>query len=525
MQHDRRHRRAVAAGAGLFAIIAGLLAVSVLTQPGPASTTTTAPAGTTTTAAVVPGGELLAFETMGLDGSPIVIAPVPTGETVVVVASPDGSVEAMATTGGPWEHLPSPVEEGAVVAAGATVPDAVVLHGHDASGATAIWLSRDGRSWQKAVVDPSGRRSVVGVAGGGALIFSWGLEDGWRLLDAALVERMGPAGRRYQLFSQGDGPAEVLAQSPLGLPIGRFTLDELGVDPADLETGVQWAMASRDGVEWTEAALPDDRFPSSPFAGDDGRVYDIDVEGLLLSTGDGLTWVEEAVIGAPGIVIQPWRGWLSHGPDPILWASRDASAWREIDLGPLFAEPELWKLGGVAAGDAGLAVVAMQQSAIGEPRPATVEARYGQHLVRVTDAAVEVAAPGGETLVSIPRTAVAPDPRVSFDPAAQEVTIGDDAGTPLITLSIEELGRLEDKHEDAAMGAAPEIASALLTSPDGCAWTTQELGVGPGRTIHDVRIVGARVFLVIGGTFRLDRTELWWADLPAGGGAGDCPLE
>src|SRR5690606_23346772 len=165
-----------------------------------------------------------------------------------------------------------------------------------------------------------GRWPVYEVGAIDGLIVVSGYSSTWSELDAAVRERFGELGSRTQTVWDGQSEPEIVLHSPLGLPLARLTVSELGFDPARFEqTEDQEVWATTDGVEWYPARLPTQGYPAGFFRGSDGDLWQVRSEDFTTSvfgTIDGLTWTERGEVPASGAQMMAWRDdLLSMSPD------------------------------------------------------------------------------------------------------------------------------------------------------------------------------------------------------------------
>lgn len=519
----------VAAGA----IIAGQTEPSV---PGPNDTTgttdtTIALITPTTTVAFVTQGDPLQFETMDLDGFPLALLETETGEIVLAQGEvqPEGitAVRIYSSRDGlSWRHLSDPIGPPNRFY-GASVTDlGLVVYGQDGSGNPTLWISEDGRSWTTSTIDSGGDWRVYGVGATEDLVLAHGFSSAWTRLDTVVRERFGETGLRYQTLHEGDNEPRILLHSPLGLPLEEFTMAELGMDPAEFEEpDKDEVRATTDGVEWYEATLPHTGYIAGLFEGHDGELWTVRQEDFttrLFSTTDGLTWRERGDAGASAAHILPWReGLVSISPDMRIRTSADGVEWATVTLRDLFTAPHEWYVQPLSASDAGIAVLAQRLLRGPEqfdPEETTIVFEREGRVVRITPSLVTVFDSDRQTvLVNVARWSSVPTGSVSFDEDGRTVTIHrGPGGEPLVTFTVDELAELETESHLLAANRQQDSQTVLMTSRDGCAWTTQEL-VLPDPTWHVYSgvLVGDRLALSVDTLSEPGMAaQLWWASLP-----------
>ncbi|HEX6945729.1 MAG TPA: hypothetical protein VF246_00030 [Acidimicrobiia bacterium] len=520
---------------GLAGVSAGVVALYTLTRPDtpptahPSTTTTavsstTTPSSSTTTIGFVPEGDPLVFEHVEVEGFPIAVLQNDAGELILVREPADRSdVDFLVSSDGlTWESLDTRLPEGSQVHGGTATASGLILHGHDASGAPTLWISEDGRSWIESVVDPDGGWYVAAVAAMPDLTYVLGYADATRSLDRILQRRVGNSDIGYQYFAaEGALPTHVVVQGPMAIPLAVYSLEELGIDPELWASNQPRARVSHDGIEWRAAQVPSEAGAESLF-GRDGEVWAVGYGSFgprLFSTTDGESWTDHGP--TPSYLVQPWRGGLLTIVDDLQVAvSPDGRSGSRTSIHRFFVEPTHWFVSQAAAADGGIALLAEWFSIPGEgptEEPETIEVGFQGMRFRVAPDTLTIFDSDGTVLASTPRMSTNLAPNLSFDPEQGEITFTSlSDGEPLVTLTLEDLAVLE-AIVDERLGTPPvEEKTVLLTSPDACTWTAQELTL-PDQGLHWIAIHGTRLLLMVGArSHQRSETQLWWADLPQG---------
>ena len=128
---------------------------------------------------------------------------------------------------------------------------------------------------------------------------------------------------------------------------------------------------------------------------------------------------------------------------------------------------------------------------------------------------------GSTVLASSSLWSATVDPNLTYDPEAREVSFTDPFdGQVVVTFTLDELADLELAANEKLGRPSLGERTVLLTSPDACTWTTQELTL-PDRNINWAAIYGDRLALSVGSRFSPGGPQLWWANLPKRG-SGNC---
>lgn len=547
----KRPKRPKAVALAMMGLAAGLVALIGLTQPDPPPTaettiptvtTVAAPAAPTTTVAFVAQGDPLEFEVVEPDGYPLALMESDAGEILVVQgdSEADGIVGVRARVsrdGIAWENRGEPIGPPNRIQ-GATVTSAgLVLYGQDGAGDPTLWISKDGRSWNRSVVDPDGSWEVFALGTTSDLMLTYGFSSAWTELERLIRDRFGASDWQFQtVYQEDEGLPEVVIHSPLGIPLAKYTVSELGMDPERFDqSDPSRIRATTDGLEWYDASLPEVGYQGELFEGHDGELWSVrheDFTTRLFSTTDGLTWRERGDTGASNAQVFPWRGGLlSISADMRFRTSTDGGDWSDrTALRQLFAAPWDWYPQAIHAKDSGIALVATSTVPRTEEQlPAdegTVVVERDRFAVRISPTLITVFDTDRVTvLATIARWTTTLTSTVSFDAEAGTVTIhrGPES-EPLVTFTIDELADIE------AQITPPPVPwvnrHVLVTSPDGCSWTSQELALpSPSMQVYSTVIVGNRLALTVGDVVEADApAEIWWAELPEANGQ-DCAEE
>lgn len=400
----------------------------------------------------------------------------------------------------------------------------LAAYGQDGTGAPTLWISEDGRSWTTKTIDPEGRWPVYEVGAIDGLIVVSGYSSPWSELDAAVTERFGEFVSRTPVWD-GQREPEIVLHSPLGLPLARFTVSELGFDPVQfVQAEDQEVWATTDGVKWYPARLPIQGYPANFFSGSGGELWHVrneDFTTRVFGTIDGLTWTERGEVPASGAQMLAWReNLLSISPDLRVQISADGQEWAMSSLREIFTEPTAWYPQLLAVGDQGVAIVAhlARTNTQEHTNPDDVIFEHQGREVRITPSLVTVFDSDRQTvLANVARWTDVVTSTVSFDEEARTVTIHrGPGGEALVTFTFEELAELETESEVEHAMEYPDTLQVLLTSSDGCNWTSQELALpDPTHLVYSAAIVASRLALAIGDSFGLETdSQVWWAQLP-----------
>lgn len=527
---------------GLLTLAAGAVAIVALTQPDPpptadsATTTTLVPPTVPTTIAFIAQGEPLRFQTVDLEGIPLAVGETTNGEMVVIrgLVGSRGieEVEVLASRDGEsFEPVAQPTPRGSRVTGARVGATGMYVYGQDPTGAPTVWKSEDGRSWSTSVVDPEGRWQIHSVVATETLLLAFGYSNAMTRMEDAVADRFDGLEVAPGPYSTSGEPTGIIVWAPLGIAVGSFTLEELGL-PADLfdSDGTTEARAFTDGVGWFHATIPHPA-TGAMFAGDNGELWAAAHEDLttrIYATTNGVDWIERADLGRSGAYMRPWRdGYVAVSQSLELSMSTDGRRWERTSLRDHFTNPREW-YSTIAADEGGLAILSNHYTRGIDPGPDSgppfVDFEREGLLVRVWPELVEIFGDDrSNPLVRLGRWTDGASPSVSYDPGSQVLTIhhGPDH-EQLLTFTVDELADLE--READLQTAFPSEEQVLLTSPDGCAWTVQELQLPSRSYTFLIEVVGDRVVLGVGGFYRTGgRGQLWWAQLPDGPRV--CPAE
>ena len=443
----------------------------------------------------------------------------------------------MSSNGFDWQSIANGVDPSSSIEGGAQTSTGMMLYGQGASGLPTVWTSEDGHSWHESVVDPEGGWYIVSAGASPELTVVAGAADRSRLLREALVERLGPIGARFRMDNYR--VTRVTVHGPLGIPLAAYAVEDLGFDPSQFSDVLDRTVvrAQTAGGEWVEGSFVNESIPERLLdRGDDG-LWTVAYEGFgprLFHTTDGVTWIDEGP--TRGYMISPWRDQLLVMTDQLeIGTSPDNRNWSMRSIRQHLPDSSDW-FPLMGAGDGGVAIVAQSFNFPSVPEETDhqgtdVEITHDGRTIRVSDSALTIFDADGAVVASASLWADTIDPNVSFDPERGEVTFTSLAeGKPILTLSLEELTEIEDLIARERPHSGLPHRWVLLTSPDACSWTVQELEIGE-RRVAWISILGDRIALGVVGSIpdpvragdRLvpghndhpgSSTELWWADMP-----------
>jgi len=236
----------------------------------------------------------------------------------------------------------------------------------------AVWVSTDGRSWDRVESEVLGgefaqEMNAIAVDNGTLVAGGWdgGFWAMWTSPDGLIWERDDP-----EVFSED----YLLVNDVLPSGPGFIAVGEAGAGYGETSAAV-WT--SEDGSAWSRVPHdeyifggPNQQTMTGIVSGDSSLTavgWDIDGFGIVWTSPDGVTWSRVADTGGNGlgggllsVAVSDGRlftiGWSGEDSMDTLWASDDGAAWTVVtdEAGALGAEAELLDL---VATESGLVLV------------------------------------------------------------------------------------------------------------------------------------------------------------------------
>lgn len=426
-----------------------------------------------------------------------------------------GGLEGMVSTDGiSWRSLGEVIDvEYVINGVDSTEGGLVATGNHIETGTPHIWTAVDAGAWQISNLPgeasgedlPAFARPTVATMFDDRLVVLGNIQsDLLSLLEERLPESVAPADIARYGFEISEQDRVLRIHGPLGLVGYSESLERLGIDQttatwllytAQIEESLAWSSAN--AVDWdlnSFHAFYIDHVWHGPgerlFASGSG------VFGpMVWSSIDGRTWerLGSSSVGQAQVI---WRDRIiATTGDHHLLQSPDGLNWGYLDTGDLLP-PELhWDVGPVAAGDAGLAVVAtVQREARETPMAVVVERDEGTLAIDPLTSTLTVSGADGSVL-TVPLWSGEPSDAVHIDFIERQVTFtSPDSGEEILTVDFETLDRAESLIR--ATGLAGE--GALLFTEDGEAWTVQALvdEIGPDMVVDRMVVLQDRMILL-----------------------------
>jgi hypothetical protein len=529
----------------LAALAVGAVAV-LANQTAPDLPETTDPtivapaAPTTTTDLLIRGKPIDLLRPLTLDGGRTPLGVAERGGAIYLFTStgvaPDGMPRGLtllvSADGVRWEGGFSGLGQEDSVHGVASTAGGFVAYGRSGPySQLTFWTSADGRRWDPSPVrGPHPGWRPFGFAATERMRLVWGSSgsgsDPWVMLEDALRDRFGDLADGISHYSDSTGNHRIVLSAPLGIPLQQLTLEELGLDPDIFDLPGDWyfeVQASRDDGPWVSMTVPDGASPAHWFTGPDGEIwimsYDDRGGTRLFSMGPGYVWHDRGTLPPNTGWVEAWRDGLivmTHYPHDVL-ISGDGTDWSSTGVSELFDLRHHYDMGRMAVGEGGIAVVAHRQQVTrqsGPPTPPVVELEHSGYLIRVTEAFLSVLRPGTiEVVLRVPLYSDIITPSVSYDPDDRTVTFANQVtGEAYVTLTLDELADMEQELWEQQHPEAFDSRIALITSPDGCNWTSQIVVENGARTgVQDVQSVGPWLVLTVASfdpSWRVSHTEV-----------------
>ncbi len=389
-------------------------------------------------------------------------------------------------------------------------PPATVVHvvasdfgllagGIDATGNTALWVSSDGRTWDHRILEetqegtyPTYISNLAANDNAVLVVGSRGFGSYEEDMTTAVQEELAIAETEFSLSL---GPDSVSAQGPLGLVLGSWSFDELGVSapepPADSGDAPPRMWRSTDTELWQPAELP----------GENAIELSVDDSGSfqLLSWGDqqelwrspdGLTWTEGTVIrGADGLPTRLQGYEVSPSSQGFRYRIGTESNVATQSLAGLLPDNGSWYPGTSHADDDGLVVTYWPEGTPTEIDATQTILVVEGHRLATENGRLEIVPPDG------PRFAVerwGPPENLSYRFVAEtgsfEFTNPNDGST--LSVSLEDLKLLEPHNHFAVAD------TQMAYSPDLVTWSVGPIGVSTpkeGISVFDVALTPSHV--------------------------------
>jgi hypothetical protein len=391
-------------------------------------------------------------------------------------------------------------------------------------GGPRIWRSPDGVRWSVTDLPAVGPGTpgwstwvqAVGATGDLLVVFGRTVFDAQHLIVESLPDHLRPGEDEFLYgMSWGGPPFRLTIYAPLGIPVFSANATELGLTDAQVASlfsgpemdGVTVWTSSDGGASWDVsemeashidhlAATPDGDLIATGYGGAGGP-------GAWVSA-DGLQWQRQSLAAISAHGITPWDGGLigirDRGRSADLVRSADGREWESFGIHRLLEEGFSWYLDRIVVGPAGIATIAHGH----DDRP-TVRTELerlllekdGYHLT-FDEGRWSLVLSTGDTEVlrlSLDRDGVREE--VTADFGARTMSFLDPVtGEALVTFTFDEL----EEAQSAMWPTEPHhFRQVLLFSPDGTAWSVQDVSVGVGESgfVWALRVTADRVIAVI----------------------------
>ena len=561
--------------AAALAIAIGFGVLGVMTAPDPEaiealnSTTTSTSTTSTTIAEIEPP----------LDLDNFTVGQITTGEQFVwervrgfadwfphSLIEHDGHLYVFGTNGSPWSDDPgvlrgwrSPngidweplgtVVDGQIgLGLMASTPQGLVAFEIDQGDRVGIWQSSDGLAWSRSeivVADEEGEPLTIWpMAIGGTSDLLMVATETQLDVQRIIEERMGENGFDVDLLSNygwtpdwtADG-LQIVLHGPLGLVGMAISGDELRLTDQEeslVANGYGGSAQTRlwvtsDGSKWVDRPVEASAWIQSIVPAPDGGVlafgYGSSGDSAWYSP-DGTEWTPRPRTGGPQTATA-WRDGLvgvnSDGSRPEVLTSDDGATWEETHLDEHFPLPIGWYSWGLAAGDAGVALMVngwRHTAAPSPPREDVELTRDGVTLaLDMNSGAIMIES--GDVVHSWTMWSSTEQDGIEVDLESQTVTFHDTtSGDPLTSFTFEELNNAEMEYWNAQSGGDTEHRVFAFT-PDGENWTIQdmELAVGLDRPVQQLAVIGDRVVALVQNSGFIGQPseagfEIWAAEIP-----------
>ncbi len=388
-----------------------------------------------------------------------------------------------------------------------------------ATGATVVWTSDDGISWDRSYLPADGiagmQVTLYEAHAADVLILisgrAWMGSDQATLYARAEEALRGVFGELLDWFHsyETESGVEFVVYGPLEIGLGSLEAEAIGLESSDyldLDTPafeVLWA--SNDGQVWDLSIDDHPRYLQGMFTGPDGGiwVYDHAIPQVgFVATSDGATWrrvpTTRAVYGA-----SRWGSLVVGLTDQMnLVVSKDTTNWGALDLPDgllgLPPRPGPFLVEGFASHESGLAVVAYRltgDSTSPKPQHDLIIKRDGAIELWIRDWTIEVRRLG-QVVTRIDRWDT-PAESLTIDPHAGTLTFRDPVtGEALITVTADELRAKEMQRQLSYPGTSAAIERVMMFTRDGSEWIIQSIGMFDGRQIYGIHVFEDRLALV-----------------------------
>lgn len=539
-QRDRpRAPTVVAVGIALLALLAATFALGQATSPPedvvadstgtteiapivpPPTTTTTVDPATFSVRDIATGQNLIWFQAPSLEGRWPIDMLEHEGSVYLFATSipPRGSthgggLEALVSNDGvEWKSLGAVIDsEYAINGVDSTTAGLIATGNHIETDAPQVWTSTDGMEWRISdLPDETAEEELPAFARPTAatrfedrlIVLGNAQSDLLSLMEERIPEDVAAADIARYGFGVSERDRALRITGPLGLVGYSESLDQLGIDDAmatwllytaETEEGLAWS--SRDAVNWDSSSFFAFHIENI-WHGADGRLFasGLGVFGpMVWASNDGRTWERLGSSSIGGVQVM-WRDKLIATTDNhhLLQAS-DGSNWEYFDTGDLLPAELSWDMGPVAAGEAGLAVVATMRRE--SDRTTTVVVERDGHIVTMDPLTNTLTVTGGgQDALTVPLWSGEPSDSVQIDFANEVVVFkSPDSAETLLSVDFATL----DQAERLMKTAGVDEEDALMFTEDGSTWTVQALSdeIGPDVVVDRMVVLQDRIVLL-----------------------------
>jgi len=351
-----------------------------------------------------------------------------------------------------------------------------------------------------------------------------------RTIEDALPEKWRGDDVDWYVDGSKDDPT-IIVSGPFGITLAEIAPEELGLSDQDLTPSTNEFLARFGTKMWT---LGDGVWSDDTLQGTDPPTIHALPDGRLIAVGftrygpvpwistEGRSWNREPTFRT--LMNETSRHWgngmITRFPNssaPDLVYTSDFENWRSLGVSDLLPDEFSWSFEKLAAGGAGIALVAetdIESTPEGASQAAAIESG---EFVLTLDASTEslLLLREDEQIVAIPVFDLATQENVALDLERRTLTILDPADKqPLVSFEFEELRDLEDAAYDDFYG---NVERALLFSTDGADWIIQPLDP---VDVSDILVLEDRIVISVldPSTFRpgtdQQSTTIWVGTLP-----------